>query len=211
MDSSSNESLEGWVGWYLKQDNTELLIDVDEDFYLDKFNLTGLQNMVHFPICYDIITDNSEIQEYSQDAHPILEKSSRHLYGMIHARYVLTTAGMRKVAVKVKQGHYGYCKRYNCPKTPLIPVGLSSKPYVSYVKGYCGHCQDIYHLECLLDGAYFTTTLPHLLLLTYPDVLVDSRCKQFELEKYGFDTSTIETTRKVQQELKDKQQVYWNR
>eukprot|EP00835_Amoeboradix_gromovi_P000411 NODE_14_length_42432_cov_0.433799.p16 type:complete len:211 gc:universal NODE_14_length_42432_cov_0.433799:25770-25138(-) len=209
--NSSSESLEGWVGWYVRQTESQLLIDVEEDFYLDKFNLTGLQNIVHFPICYDILTDNSDIQEYSQDAHLILDKSTRHLYGMIHARYVLTAPGMRKIAMKVKSGIYGYCKRYNCPKTPLIPIGMSDKPYVSYVKGYCGHCQDVYHVNSQLDGSYFTSTLPHLLLLSFPDVIVQSRCIQFDLYNFGFDTTTIKSIKSAQLLVKEELDKYWNR
>eukprot|EP00834_Sanchytrium_tribonematis_P006994 NODE_574_length_5874_cov_0.812294.p5 type:complete len:228 gc:universal NODE_574_length_5874_cov_0.812294:2632-3315(+) len=203
---SSESSLDGWIGWYLRQLEYDYLVDVDEDFYLDKFNLTGLQNIMHFPICYEILSDHSEIQEYSEDAHYILDKSTRHLYGMIHARYVLTTPGMRKIAYKVKAGNYGYCPRYNCPKTPLIPVGTSDKPYIGTVKGYCAHCQDIYSLESTqFDGAYFSTTLPHLLLLTYPELIPISPINRFKIEEFGIKNDFIK--QRIQHQIATKRDV----
>ena len=210
MESSSS-SLENWVSWYLRQTNSEYLVDIEEDFYLDKFNLTGLQSILHFPICYDILTDNSEIQEYSEHAHELLERSTRHLYGMIHARYVLTLAGLRKIATKVKSGLYGYCHRDMCPKTPLIPVGISNKPYVGHVKGYCGHCQDIYNTTIPLDGAYYSDTLPHLLLMTYPDLIPESPCSPFDFVVYGFHGLSIKEMSDYQNTIREMYRVYWRR
>ncbi len=34
---------------------------------------------------------------------------------------------------------------------------------------YCPSCEDIYTTKSRLDGAFFTTSLPHLLMLHYPD------------------------------------------
>lgn len=47
-------------------------------------------------------------------------------------------------------------------------------PGQSTVKVFCPRCEDVYYprsdFQCAIDGAFFGTTLPHLLLLTYPQL-----------------------------------------
>jgi casein kinase II subunit beta len=55
-----------------------------------------------------------------------------------------------------------------------LPVGTSDVPGQSTVKVFCPRCEDVYYprsdFQCAIDGAFFGTTLPHLLLLTYPQL-----------------------------------------
>ena len=41
-----------------------------------------------------------------------LEKSARHLYGLIHARFILTNRGVSMMLNKYRDGHFGACPRW---------------------------------------------------------------------------------------------------
>ena len=62
-----------------------------------------------------------------------------------------------------------------CSQQPLLPVGLTDIPYEKSVKLYCGRCEDLYSPKSTrhgsIDGAYFGTTFPHLLVLVYPNLI----------------------------------------
>lgn len=48
-----------WISWFLSSKGNEYFCEVDEDFILDRFNLTGLNNEVtNYAQALDLITDN---------------------------------------------------------------------------------------------------------------------------------------------------------
>jgi casein kinase II subunit beta len=48
-----------WISWFLSSKGNEYFCQVDEDFILDRFNLTGLNNEVaNYTQALDLITDN---------------------------------------------------------------------------------------------------------------------------------------------------------
>ena len=63
------------------------------------------------------------------------------LYGLIHARYILTSRGMNAVAEKYQHGHFGRCPRVLCQQQPVLPVGRSDLPRNYTVNVYCPMCQ----------------------------------------------------------------------
>lgn len=105
-----------------------------------------------------------------------IEASARHLYGLIHARFVITSRGLAKMVDKYKKYDFGRCPRVLCYGQPLLPVGLSDVPYQKAVKLYCQRCEDIYSPKSTrhgqIDGAYFGSTFPHMLLMVYPHLIV---------------------------------------
>lgn len=57
--SSEDGSMTSWVEWFQTLKGNELFCTVDQEFLLDRFNLTGLNTEVrHFTLAYDIITDS---------------------------------------------------------------------------------------------------------------------------------------------------------
>jgi casein kinase II subunit beta len=47
-----------WISWFLSSKGNEYFCEVDEDFILDRFNLTGLNNEVaNYAQALDLITD----------------------------------------------------------------------------------------------------------------------------------------------------------
>ncbi|CAN0171896.1 unnamed protein product, partial [Discosporangium mesarthrocarpum] len=69
-----------------------MLCEVDRSYIEDGFNLYGLRH--HFPNfqgCIDIILDPTGANE-PQD--PVLAQAAFMLYGMIHARFIVTARGL---------------------------------------------------------------------------------------------------------------------
>lgn len=53
-----NSSLQ-WISWFLSSKGNEYFCEVEEDYILDRFNLTGLNNEVtNYSQALDLITDN---------------------------------------------------------------------------------------------------------------------------------------------------------
>lgn len=74
---------------------------------------------------------------------------------------------------KYEDLEFGHCPNVACQNFPVLPVGLSNDLRVEIVKVYCPRCEQVFRatphdaVSCL-DGAYFGTTFPHLLLLLKP-------------------------------------------
>lgn len=148
---------------------------MDEDFILDRFNLTGLNNEVaNYNQALDLITDNLD-DDIQDELRGSLDVQARLLYGLIHARWIVTARGLAKMLEKYKRADFGRCPRVLCSQQPLLPVGLTDVPYEKSVKLYCGRCEDLYSPKSSrhgsIDGAYFGTTFPHLLFLVYPTLI----------------------------------------
>jgi casein kinase II subunit beta len=211
-----------WISWFLSSKGNEYFCEVDEDFILDRFNLTGLNNEVsNYPQALDVIADNFGTlcfgsdpgdmestygvrtlnnclacadEEIQDELRGSLDVQARLLYGLIHARWIVTARGLAKMVrilritssiffhpsssfqlEKYKRADFGRCPRVLCQQQPLLPVGLTDIPYEKSVKLYCGRCEDLYSPKSSrhgsIDGAYFGTTFPHLLFLVYPTLI----------------------------------------
>ena len=93
---------------------------------------------------------------------------------------------------KYKKADFGRCPRVLCQSQPLLPCGLTDVPYEKAVKLYCPRCEDLYSPKSSrhgsIDGAYFGTTFPHMLLMGYPHMIPskesrDSRRRDGEEDK----------------------------
>lgn len=65
-------------------------------------------------------------------------------------------------------GKFGTCPRVLCEKQNVIPIGISEDVKLARAKVYCPRCKDIYAPKkkfADVDGAYFGTSFPHLLLM----------------------------------------------
>ncbi|KAF9450461.1 hypothetical protein P691DRAFT_665253, partial [Macrolepiota fuliginosa MF-IS2] len=173
--SDSDYSSAQWISWFLSSKGNEYFCEVDEDFILDRFNLTGLNNEVaNYSQALDLITDNLD-DDIQDSLRGSLDVQARLLYGLIHARWIVTARGLAKMIEKYKRADFGRCPRVLCNSQALLPVGLTDIPYEKSVKLYCGRCEDLYSPKSSrhgsIDGAYFGTTFPHLLFLVYPNLI----------------------------------------
>ena len=89
-DTSSGTSITQWIDWFTAQKQHKLYSYVDHDYMTDRFNLTGLHHYSQYIMeCIQIMTDQSDSEE--------LERECGHVYGLIHARYILTRFGLHKM------------------------------------------------------------------------------------------------------------------
>ncbi|KAK6443299.1 casein kinase 2 regulatory subunit [Oleoguttula sp. CCFEE 5521] len=179
-----------WRDWFIAARGNEYFCEIDEDYLTDRFNLTGLNTEVqYYQYALDLVTDVFDI-EVDDDMREQIEKSARHLYGLVHARYIVTTRGLAKMMEKYKQGVFGRCPRVICSSQHLLPMGQHDTPSHSNVKLYCPKCEDIYNPKSSrhnsIDGAYFGTSFHNILFQVYPALLPPKTQRRYEPRLYGF-------------------------
>lgn len=174
--SSSASYANSWISWFLASKGNEYFCEVDEEYIVDRFNLTGLNAEVSgYSAALDLITDTAADEDLNDEQREQLETSARHLYGLIHARFIITSRGLSKMIDKYKKGDFGRCPRVLCYGQSLLPLGLSDIPYQKAVKLYCPRCEDLYSPKSSrhgsIDGAYFGSTFCHMLFMVYPGMI----------------------------------------
>ncbi|KNC76574.1 hypothetical protein SARC_10932 [Sphaeroforma arctica JP610] len=168
-EESSGEE-DSWVSWFCSLAGNEFFCHVDEDWMLDRFNLTGINEHVYsYRKALDMILDLEMEGEASEEEIERIEQSAEVLYGLIHARYIVTSAGCAQMAAKFYNKDFGECPRVLCAGQAVLPVGLSNTPWDNTVKLFCPNCQDIYNTKSSrhrhIDGAFFGCTFAHLMLV----------------------------------------------
>uniref|UniRef100_A0A7C9AJV9 Casein kinase II subunit beta n=1 Tax=Opuntia streptacantha TaxID=393608 RepID=A0A7C9AJV9_OPUST len=127
---------------------------------------------------------------FTEEQNELVESAAEMLYGLIHARYILTSKGMAAMHEKYKNYDFGRCPRVYCCGQPCLPVGQADIPRSSTVKIYCPKCEDIYYprskYQGNIDGAYFGTTFPHLFLMTYSHVKPQKPNQSYTQRVFGF-------------------------
>lgn len=191
--SGSDEDVASWISWFCSLKGNEFFCEVDEEFIQDDFNLSGLSGQVpYYDYALDMILDadspNNEV--LTEEQHGLVENAAEMLYGLIHVRYILTTRGMSAMYEKYKNSEFGRCPRVHCNGQPALPVGLADNPRQNTVKIFCPKCGDIYYprykYQGNVDGAYFGTTFPHLLLMTYPTMRPAKQTETYTPRVFGF-------------------------
>lgn len=77
-----------------------MFCEVERSYIEDGFNLYGLRTCVaNFSDCLDLILDRIGPDDDSDDSH--LTQSACTLYGLIHARYIITAHGLDAMYTKV--------------------------------------------------------------------------------------------------------------
>ncbi|KAJ0961806.1 hypothetical protein J5N97_029634 [Dioscorea zingiberensis] len=182
-----------WISWFCNLRGNEFFCEVDDEYIQDDFNLCGLSSQVpYYDYALDLILDveSSHGDMFTEEQNELVESAAEMLYGLIHARYILTSKGMAAMLEKYKNYDFGRCPRVYCCGQPCLPVGQSDIPRSSTVKIYCPKCEDIYYprskYQGNIDGAYFGTTFPHLFLMTYGHLKPQKPTQRFVPRVFGF-------------------------
>lgn len=100
---------------FISSRGNEYFCEIDEEYLTDRFNLTGLNTEVqYYQYALDLVTDVFDL-DCDDEMRETIEKSARHLYGLVHARYIVTTRGLAKM-VKLP------------PLPPTCPFALPALP-----------------------------------------------------------------------------------
>ncbi|KAI8852081.1 casein kinase II, regulatory subunit [Chytridium lagenaria] len=189
--SDGSSSALSWISWYCSLPGHEFFLEVPEEFIEDDFNLTGLNtSVVLYNEALDMILDLEPSANQAQSQISLIESAAETLYGLIHQRYLLTRPALQLMAERLRDLSFGMCPRYGCGSMGTLPCGRSDQLGIDTVKMFCGRCCDIYHPREYffyyqniiltyvvrqniknLDGAFFGTTFPHLLFLTFPELI----------------------------------------
>jgi len=128
---------------------------------------------------------------FTEEQNELIESAAEMLYGLIHARYILTSKGLAAMVNKIlkhsfaclshsikdsqidsvylqldkyKNYDFGRCPRVYCCGQPCLPVGQSDLPRSSTVKIYCPKCEDIYYPRSKYQGSILFSTVSLLLI-----------------------------------------------
>ena len=205
----SSEEEESWVSWFCSRKGNEFFCEIDEEYIQDDFNLTGLRNMVpHYDYALDLILDSDNDDVLTEEQQEVIEASAEILYGLIHARFIITARGLHLMLEKYQNGDFGRCPLVSCGQQPVLPVGESDCPRCYTVKVFCPRCQDIYTprltRHSTIDGAFFGTSFPHILFQVYPEYAPPISQSSYVPKIYGFKvhSSAYTVTLKARMEAK---------
>ncbi|KAJ4961154.1 hypothetical protein NE237_021064 [Protea cynaroides] len=103
---------------------------------------------------------HGSLGEVDGEEHGEIESAAELLYGLIHARYILTSKGLNAMLEKYKRVDFGRCPRVYCGGQPCLPVGTSDIPRDGSVKIYCPKCEDLYLSRCKYQSSILLMSCP---------------------------------------------------
>ncbi|KAK2195526.1 bifunctional Casein kinase II [Babesia duncani] len=186
-----------WIQWFVGLDGNDFLLEIDESYIRDPFNLCGLRIMKNYDSAMEMILGYAPSEDIFMDGKFLdLYRSATDLYGMIHARFITSPMGLQLMKEKYLQGVFGQCPRVYCQGQNVLPVGFSDSLHNHRIKKYCPRCQEAYifkngepHAD--LDGAYFGRSFPHIFLLSFPQLIPEDAPIPYEPKIFGFKVHNI--------------------
>jgi len=183
-----------WINKFLRAEENRCFCKIDKDFLEDTFSHYGLNRKIkNYKEVIEVMLDQNdceaELAAKTSDLRS-LKRRTAQLYGLLHARYILTCGGLQKMGRMYKKSHWGSCPRVGCHSQPLLPVGIYDEPHREGVKLYCCRCGLLYRSNAVhskIDGCFFGTSFPHLFFMTFPEALAPKSKLEFLVPTvYGF-------------------------
>ena len=191
FSDSANED-GGWIQWFCDLDGNDFLLEVDEEYIRDQFNLFGLRVKIkNYDKAIEMILgqDIPGSDDFNDPVYLNNYEAAMDLYGLIHSRFILSPKGLAMMREKYLMGTFGVCPRVKCKRHYTMPIGSSYNLNESRVKIYCPKWQEVYapkHGSIDIDGAYFGPSFPFALIQAYPDIINGEGPEKFIPKLYGF-------------------------
>lgn len=183
---------ETWISWFLQQPLGKYFVEIDKDYLMCTYNFYGLRQKVsNFKQALDLIRGpyippDKRPSSWVSD----IDDYGICLYGLLHARYLLTDAGLERMYQKYNKDPFYLCPRTLCNGTKCVPYGASDDIGQTTVKMFCPCCHDVYHIQDesipLTDGAFFGPSWVHLFLAKYPSLMPKPPIKKYIPRIFGF-------------------------
>jgi casein kinase II subunit beta len=93
-----------WIAWFCGIRGNEFFCEVDEEYVHDEFNLTGLQQEVpYYDYALDLIldVDSPNSDQLTEEQQETVDAAAELLYGLVHARYILTAKGLQAMVSRI--------------------------------------------------------------------------------------------------------------
>eukprot|EP00904_Undaria_pinnatifida_P006635 jgi/Undpi1/3100/HiC_scaffold_15.g06474.m1 len=185
-----------WIQEFCRTPGNEFFAEVPESFIRENMNLIDIGRGVEIPYFKEALgvllgerRINVRVHGDAGRKASIVQSSAALLYGLIHARFVVSHQGLNVVLKKFSKAGYGRCPRVYCQGQAVLPVGETDRPLQNSVKVFCPRCGDLFfpspHVRAC-DGAFWGTTLPHLLLLGWPELRTTPSPSKYVPRAYGF-------------------------
>lgn len=182
----------GWIPWFCGLKGHDFFAEVEEDYVRDNFNLYGLrQRFQYYDHALEMILSAEAPDDDDLADTEFLEiyRDASDLYGLIHARYIVSARGLQAMREKYLCGKFGTCPRVLCDRQHVLPVGLSEDLRAAHVKIFCPKCEQVYTVKSKykeLDGACFGMSFPQIFLQSYPSLVPLDGPKPFVPKIFGF-------------------------
>ncbi|XP_022220888.2 casein kinase II subunit beta'-like [Drosophila obscura] len=127
-----------WINWFCKKPGNEFFVMVDEDFIHDKFNLMFLDmEKKNYRRALQVILDlnTGSASDGVLDSEAEVQEAEE-LYGLIHARFIVTDRGIELMYKKYVKGVFGKCPRVFCERQHVLPIGMSDHIRSEMVRTY---------------------------------------------------------------------------
>lgn len=181
-----------WIDWYLSQPFSQYFVRIDDEYLNNTENYYGIRQKVSFfGIALNLIRgkyipDDLIPKNWPQN----INDYAITLYGMLHARFLLTNRGLELMYKKYKEFFFEMCPRTLCHNTLCIPYGNSNDFGNSTVKMFCPNCNDIYHVkneQCyFIDGACFGNSWVHIFLQKYHEIIPKQNPEKYTPRLFGY-------------------------
>ena len=180
-----------WIDQFLDQPGSKVFVRIDDEFIQNSFNITGLkQKLQYFTPAYELIRRNTITTSRGEIDRATIEKESAILYGLIHARFLLTRQGMQLMYEKYQRKEFQVCPRVYCKGTICLPYGISEELNNYKLQMFCPCCRDIYRVTESkyqnVDGAFFGPSWVHMFLQKYSAIIPQDPPRVYVPKIYGF-------------------------
>merc|ERR1719171_523016 len=175
LDDSEDDDFSdsGWIPWYCGLKGNDFFAEIEEEYIRDNFNLYGLRGRFQY---YDhalemtLSTEAPDEDDLADTEFLEIYREATDLYGLIHARYIVSPRGLQVMREKYLKGSFGTCPRVQCDRQHVLPMGISEELRSQQVKIFCPKCEQVFSPKSKykeLDGAYFGTSFPQIFLQSY--------------------------------------------